>query len=69
MAVVSAADRPFIERGRDWDLTRLPVPAEILIYTEPEWDQLQAGGGHMATALATETIWMVDRPPPGRNAP
>jgi hypothetical protein len=58
VAVVSEASRPFVERGREWDLTRLPVPAEILVYTESEWAKLLSGGGMMAGALERETIWI-----------
>jgi len=35
--VVVGADLPFGRRGAVWDLTRLPVPAEAVGYTEDEW--------------------------------
>jgi len=59
-AIVAMSDRAFVDRGREWDLTTLPVPAEILVHTAAEWETLQAAGGHMARALAEETVWMAD---------
>jgi predicted nucleotidyltransferase len=38
VAIVRRSDRPFQERGLDWDLTRLPVPSVILV---DEWDGLR----------------------------
>jgi hypothetical protein len=58
VAVVAHSARPFVERGCEWDVTGLPVPAEILVYTEAEWAGLMAGGGRMARALAEETVWI-----------
>ncbi len=59
VAVVQESARPFEARARDWDLTTLPVPAEILVYTRPEWDRLQARGGRFADTLARETVWVL----------
>jgi len=59
VAIVAMSDRAFVDRGREWDLTTLPVPAEILVHTAAEWETLQATGGHMARALAEETVWIV----------
>jgi len=59
VAVVARSGRPFTERGRDWDLTRLPVPAEILVYTLDEWRDLQERGGRFARVLKDDTVWLV----------
>lgn len=58
VAVVVASSRPFLERGRDWDLTRLPVPAEILVYTAAEWKGVVARGDRFATVLTTQAVWI-----------
>ena len=58
VAVVAQSARAFVERGCEWDLTSLPVPAEILVYIESEWAVLMATGGRMARALAEETVWL-----------
>jgi len=63
-AIVATSDRALVDRGCERDLTTLPVPGEILVYTGAEWETLQATGGHMARALAQETVWMVTRHDP-----
>ena len=59
VAVMSHTNRPFNERGLEWDLSALPVPAEILIYTENEWRRLQVEGRRSARTLAKEMVWLV----------
>ena len=62
VAVVRNAERPFIERPLDWDLTGLPVPAEILVYTAEEWDAVLARGDRFARVMAEEVVWLGLRP-------
>ncbi|WP_297527227.1 nucleotidyltransferase domain-containing protein [Thiohalobacter sp.] len=66
VAVVAESDRPFAERARDWDLTSLPVPAELLVYTEDEWQRLMAQGGRFADTMASEGVWLFEREGAGR---
>jgi hypothetical protein len=61
VAVVASSRRPFHERGRDWDLTSLPVPAEILVYTEAEWQDVVARGDRFADVLSTQVVWIYSR--------
>src|SRR5436309_7063503 len=42
IAVVESSSDPFERRSLDWDLSSLPVPAEILVYTRQEWERLPA---------------------------
>jgi Nucleotidyltransferase domain len=60
VAVVREATEPFERRAAAWDLTTLPVPAEILVYTQAEWDALLARGGRFADMMRTVTIWLVE---------
>ena len=39
--VVSHSDRPFVRRACGWDATGLPVPADVLVYTEEEWERFE----------------------------
>jgi uncharacterized protein len=59
VAVLSSSPLPFPERGASFDLTTLPVPAEILVYTEDEWQKLRQTGGRFAETLAREVIWLL----------
>lgn len=63
VVVVAESHRPFIERALDWDVSRLPVPADLVVYTSAEWERLQAVGGRFARMLATEAVWMIGAPP------
>lgn len=58
IAVVSKSSQPYERRGLSWDLTSLPVPSDLLVYTESEWTALQRGGGRFARTLARETVWL-----------
>jgi hypothetical protein len=67
VAVVCRAERPFIERARDWPLETLPVDADLLVYTPDELAKLSAGNTRFARVLREETRWIVggdgDAPP------
>ena len=59
--VVGRSDRTFLERGVDWDLTSLPVPAESLTYTADEWRDLSDSGSRFAKTLEDQTVWVYER--------
>ena len=58
VAVVAEAAEPFDRRALTWTLTTLPVPAEILVYTDAEWRSLLERGGRFARTLAREVVWV-----------
>jgi predicted nucleotidyltransferase len=70
VAVVESAEEPFERRALAWDLSQLPVPAEILIYTRDEWQRLQREGGRFARTLQREARWLVEPEPiPATSVP
>ena len=58
--LVTAARLPFERRAVEWDLAELPVPADVLVYTEEEWNR-GAGGARLHDAVAREGVWVLDR--------
>jgi predicted nucleotidyltransferase len=60
IVIVDAADQPFERRPVSWDLTGLPVPADVLVYTEDEWRSLDPRSRFHET-LTREVIWVCDR--------
>ena len=46
--VVRIAGAPFFRRAAEWDLTRLPVPADVLVFTEEEWRAMRDAGRRMS---------------------
>lgn len=61
VAVVRESKLPFEQRALDWDLLPLPVAAELLVYTEREWEALQGSGRRFARVLRDETVWLFER--------
>jgi uncharacterized protein len=53
--VVAGADLPFGRRAAAWDLTRLPVPVDALVYTEDEWRRLDPAS-RFARVLSREVV-------------
>ena len=59
VAVVRESAVAFERRSIVWDLGPLPVPAEIIVHTGEEWDNLLAEGGRFAKMLRDEVVWLV----------
>ena len=64
VAVLDSSDRPFRERPLDWDLTSLPVPADLLVYTREEWNTVVHRGDRFAHTMSTEGVWLFSRTAP-----
>ena len=56
--VVRDCDRPFAERAHQFDATKLPVPADLLIYNEQQFAALTLTPSRFGRALQQETIWV-----------
>ncbi len=67
VAVVRASDEPFERRGLSWRTEDLPVPADLLVYTEAEWDALAGRGGRFSRVMEDEVVWVW--PPRGLKEP
>ena len=63
VAIVEASDRPRLERNRDWPYERLPVPADLLVYTVEEWDRLHQRGGRFVRMLDDDAVWVIGSAP------
>jgi len=66
VVVVQDSALPFAARGREWDVTDLPVPADPLIYTAEEWQGIDPDS-RFGRALAQEAVWFYGAPPPRRG--
>ena len=58
--ILERAKEAFERRAASWDVTGLPVPAEALVYTVPEWDRLMRSTGFGKT-VSRETVWVYER--------
>jgi hypothetical protein len=59
VAVVEDSPLPFHERTSRWDTLGLLVPAELIVYTWPEWERLIASQSRFARQLSQETVWVL----------
>ena len=59
--VVEDTDVPMAERGSQWNLGPIGVPAQALVFTSAEWEELLSGEGWLADRMKTETVWVFDR--------
>jgi predicted nucleotidyltransferase len=64
IAILERSDEPFECRPLSWDLTDLPVPAEILVYTRYEWTRQLERGNRFARVLRDEVVWLIGSPTP-----
>jgi len=60
IVVAESAPRRFELRRKGWRTTTLPVPVDLLVYTQDEFDRLRAGG-RFARVLSSETVWVYIR--------
>ncbi len=57
LIIVEKSEQPFVKRAVEFDVTDLPVPADVLVYTEEEWQGLDKQGKFYQT-LKQEAIWI-----------
>jgi len=58
--IVDEAKERVERRASEWDATRLPVPAEALVYTVEEWNRLAANSPFGKT-VSREAVWVYER--------
>jgi nucleotidyltransferase-like protein len=61
VVVVESSALPFERRPLEWDTMELPLPADVLVYTEDEWRSLDPSRRFTRT-LQRETVWVYGRP-------
>jgi tRNA nucleotidyltransferase (CCA-adding enzyme) len=57
VVIVHHTDMPFIRRALDYDTRGLPVGADVLVYTEDEWQRMLQEG-RFAPAIEREALWV-----------
>jgi len=56
--IVKHCDLPFWQRPRQWDVLGLPVPVDLLVYTQEEWQSLVEGGERFPQTVEKEAVWV-----------
>jgi hypothetical protein len=58
VAIVTASNEPFVRRAAGWPTEALPVPADLLVYSEAEWSQLVAADSRFARVMQRDVVWI-----------
>ena len=58
IAIVQDSSIPFEKRPLSWSFDSLPVPADMLIYTEKEWRKMKRDGGKFVVTIEKEAVWL-----------
>ncbi|HUO83657.1 MAG TPA: nucleotidyltransferase domain-containing protein [Thermoanaerobaculia bacterium] len=58
--VVETAARPPWQRPLDYDTAKLPVPADLLVFTRDEWDALASRDDRFAREMK-HVVWVGER--------
>lgn len=54
--IVENSKQPFEKRSIEWNVTELPVPADVLVYTKEEWNSLRKTRFHQT--VMREAVWV-----------
>ena len=57
--ILESCEVPFDRRAAAWDLTGLPVPADLRVYTSAEWQALTRDDSRFSRTVRDETVWML----------
>lgn len=57
IVVVSRSNAPFERRSVEWDVSTLPVPTDLIVYTQEECDRLDPES-RFARMFEEEAVWV-----------
>jgi len=60
VVILEAIKEPFWRRSAKWDVTELPVPADLVVYSLEEWCSLDEKN-RFFRMLIEETVWIYIR--------
>jgi len=56
--ILKESKLPLTKRALEWDLTKFPVPCDLLVYTEAEFKQLKQSQPHFFHTITKEAVWL-----------
>lgn len=57
--IVEHTDLPFDRRNVSWKVNALPVPVDVLIYTQTEWQALREQKARFYSMVMQEAVWIL----------
>lgn len=58
IVIVESTDLPFERRGTKISTSQLPVPCDVLVYTQNEWARLLEEEVPFSTKVDREAVWL-----------
>jgi predicted nucleotidyltransferase len=58
IAIIDHTEEPFERRALKWDLYKLPVPVDMVVYTLAEFEKIIYEKGRFGRVLQTEVKWI-----------
>jgi predicted nucleotidyltransferase len=65
IVIVEESQLDFFHRSIEWDTSGIPVPVDLLVYTEDEWHGMADRQERFYKTIESETIWIY----PKRESP
>lgn len=53
------SQKPFLSRATDFNTSRLPVPSDLLVYTQDEWEAMERSG--RCKGRRAKVRWLYER--------
>lgn len=60
IVIIESSSKPMERRAAEWNATELPVPADLLVYTEDEWQKMRSQGRFVGTVMR-EAVWVYQK--------
>ncbi len=54
--ILESSELPFERRSIEWNVTELPVPVDVMVYTKKEWQSLRKGRFYQT--VMQEAVWV-----------
>jgi len=58
IVILNESDDPFERRGVHFDTSAIPVPTELLVYTQEEWKKMKSENRNFYRHVSSEIIWL-----------
>ena len=55
---VKSSELPFWQRSLEFDVLSLPLPVDLLVYTQDEWQEMAARGERFWREVEAEAVWV-----------
>ena len=56
--ILQHSELPFEKRALEWDVLGLPVPADVVVYTQAEWEEMAGKNGRFYRMIENEAVWV-----------